>query len=93
MTPEQMLSDCARIMKSKRADYSSDGIHQNFERSEQIIGWFSHDIDKVYATLVTTKLARLAVLLSSKNKPNNESIEDSFKDLVNYCALWGSNRA
>lgn len=92
MTPEQILKDCERIMKLKRADYSSSSIHENFERSESVIAWFKEDIDKVFVTLIATKLARLAVLLSSDKEPNNESINDSFKDLVNYCALWGSKR-
>lgn len=92
MTPEQILLAGAKLMKGKREDYSEKGIHQNFERSELVITWFKNDIDKVYATLITVKLARLAVLLSKDGEPNNESIEDSFTDLVNYCALWGSKR-
>jgi len=92
MTPEMILDECKKIQKKKRADYSADGIHQNFERSEVVVSWFRHDIDKVYATLIATKLARLAVLLSNEKEPNNESIQDSFMDLTNYCALWGSKR-
>lgn len=92
MTPEQILLNGAKLMKSKRADYSDKEIHQNFERSELVVSWFKEDIDKVYVTLIVTKLARLAVLLSNTREPNNESIEDSFIDLTNYCALWGSKR-
>jgi hypothetical protein len=80
-------------MKKKREDYTSSGTHQNFERAEIIISWFSNDIDKVYATHIATKLARLATLLSSDKEPNNESIRDSFEDLTNYAALWGSKRS
>lgn len=92
MTPEQILLDGANLMKSKREDYSDGTIHQNFERSELIVRWFNEDIDKVYITLITTKLARLATLLNKSTEPNNESIKDSFVDLTNYCALWGSKR-
>ena len=93
MTPEQIFKGCEKIMKSKRADYSDGGVHQNFERSESVISWFEADIDKVYITLISTKLARLATLLKTDKEPNNESIQDSFNDLVNYCVLWGSKRS
>lgn len=92
MKPEELLSNGAKLMKSKREDYSDLGVHQNFERSESVIAWFKEDIDKVFVTLISTKLSRLAVLLSKDGNPKNESIEDSFIDLVNYCALWGSKR-
>jgi len=91
--PEDYLKEAADIMKGKREDYSSlRAVHQNFERCELVTGWFFFDIDKVYVTLIIVKLVRLAVLLSGQKKPNNESIEDSFKDLINYCALWASKR-
>lgn len=92
MTPEQILLNGAKLMKAKQKDYVNGDTHQNFNRSTSVICWFKDDIDKVYVTLITTKMARLAVLLSSGNEPENESIRDSFVDLVNYCALWGSRR-
>jgi Nucleotide modification associated domain 1 len=94
MKPEEILLAGTKLMKLKNEDYTEGSSrHQNFERSEEIIGWYKNDIDKVYVTLISTKLARLAVLLNKEgNKPVNESIEDSFVDLVNYCALWGSKR-
>ncbi len=92
MKPEEILLAGSKLMKSKREDYSDGTVHQNFERSSLVIDWFSHDIDKVYVTLISTKLARLATLLNKEGKPKNESIEDSFIDLVNYCALWASKR-
>ena len=93
MTPEQILQKCVALQKIKRADYSDGVIHQNFDRSTSVVEWFKEDVDKVYVTLITTKLARLAVLLSSDEPPKNESIYDSFVDLTNYCALWGSKRS
>lgn len=93
MTPEELLKMCEKLQKVKRADYSDGEIHQNFDRSAEVIKWFTSDVDKVYVTLITTKLARLAVLLSGDKEPKNESIKDSFIDLTNYCALWGSKRS
>lgn len=93
MTPEEFLESGKKIMVAKRHDYSDGSIWQNFERQEMVAEWFKNPRDKVYATMLAVKLARLAVLLSTANKePNNESIEDSFRDACNYIALWASDR-
>jgi len=77
---------------SKRHDYtSSEDEHENFKRTEILLTWFNSPIDKPYIALIGTKLARLASLLDMK-EPKNESIEDTFLDLVNYCALWSERR-
>jgi hypothetical protein len=77
---------------SKRHDYSSDhDNHENFKRSAELASWFASDKDKPYTVLIGTKLARLATLLDHK-EPNNESIDDTFLDLINYCALWMERR-
>lgn len=93
MTVEQLLDECKKITKSKQADYTTgQDRFENFSRCAEVSTWFLQPIDKVYVTLVTVKLARLASLLGRDKTPNNESIEDSFKDLVNYCALWAGDR-
>lgn len=77
---------------SKRHDYtSSEDNHENFKRSAEISSWFIDEQDKPYAVLVGTKLARLGSLLGQK-EPNNETIDDTFLDLINYCALWMERR-
>lgn len=92
MDIEQIFNHCKKLTMSKRHDYTSvDDNHENFKRSSEIQGWFKSDMDKPYAVLIGTKLARLATLLDSK-EPKNESIEDSFLDLINYCALWAERR-
>lgn len=80
---------------SKRHDYTTNADldnHENFKRSAMISDWFMHEQDKPYVVLIGTKLARLASLLSDGRRPNNESVEDTFVDLVNYCALWMERR-
>lgn len=77
---------------SKRHDYTSTSDnHENFKRSSIIASWFNNADDKPYVVLIGTKLARLSSLLDNK-EPKNESIEDSFLDLINYCALWMERR-
>ena len=90
MKIEEIFKKCANLTMSKRHDYTTNADldnHENFKRSAMISDWFMHEQDKPYVVLIGTKLARLASLLDNK-QPKNESIEDSFLDLINYCALW-----
>ncbi len=93
MTILDIFSKCQKIALSKRHDYSSEhDHHDNFKRSAYLASWFISNEDKAYVVLIGTKLARLATLLNENKNPNNESIDDSFLDLVNYCALWAERR-
>ena len=93
MKLEHIFQNCLAVSMSKRSDYtSSTDSHENFKRSQEIASWFSDPIDKPYAVLIGTKLARLGSLLSSGKNPANESVQDSMMDLVNYCALWMERR-
>ncbi len=93
MTIQEIFTKCQKIALSKRHDYASEhDHHENFKRSAQLASWFISNEDKAYVVLIGTKLARLATLLNENKNPNNESIDDSFLDLVNYCALWAERR-
>lgn len=88
----KIFEKCEKITMSKRHDYcSTEDNHENFKRAGLLLDWFNSPIDKPYVALIGTKLARLASLLGNK-EPNNESIEDTFLDLINYCALWCERR-
>lgn len=87
---EDILKRSIEIHLKKREDYATNpeaNPFENFDRSNQIAIWFP-DSYKSFAVLIATKLARLASLLVSGRAPNNESIEDTFLDLVTYCALF-----
>jgi hypothetical protein len=91
MKIDQIFQECLKMTMAKRQDYTTNpGIdnHENFKRSAEMASWFTQPEDKPYAVLIGTKLARLGSLLSTKKGPVNESIVDSFLDLVNYCGLW-----
>lgn len=80
------------IHKKKNEDYtgkSTDPFY-NFNVAEYIASQFESDRNKVFATMVGIKLGRLAALLNSGKTPNNESIEDSFDDLIVYAGIWKS---
>ena len=95
MKLDQIFNKCLKLLLSKRQDYTaSHDNHENFKRSAELSSWFKDDTDKAYVILIGTKLARLASLLSSNTKnPNYESINDTFEDLINYCALWYERRS
>lgn len=91
MNIKEIFEKCLSLSMKKRQDYTSQptvNSHENFKRSAEVASWFTDNNDKPYAVLIGTKLARLGSLLSSNNAPSNESINDSFEDLINYCALW-----
>lgn len=93
MKIDQIFEKCLALSIKKRADYTgSNDAHENFKRSSEIQSWFKNDIDKSYVVLIGTKLARLASLLGSDKPPQNESVQDTFEDLINYCALWAERR-
>jgi len=93
MTPEELMEYGIHLMKTKAEDYTSGKTdrYENFIRQAEIMSWFKNEQDKAFVSLITVKLARLASLLDSK-EPKHESIEDTFIDLINYCALWGGFR-
>ena len=87
----QILSQIKSIHEKKNADYATKGKDfENFERAGELASWFSNPTDKAFAVLVGVKLARLGVLRSGKEGPQNESIADTFLDLTTYCALWAA---
>lgn len=89
MNMEQLYQRSLEISNKKRQDYTSSGTKfENFERSSSLAKWFAKDEHKSFAVLIGTKLARLGALLGNEKSPNFESIDDTFLDLVTYCALF-----
>ena len=87
---DAFINDCIAIANRKAPDYSKEGDrYSNFKFAAIISEQFTDPIDRVFATMIGIKIARLIELLNGKT-PNNESIRDSFIDLTNYSALWGS---
>ena len=87
---EEILNRSKEIHLKKRADYASDPTadpFENFDRSNEIASWFP-PVYASFAVLIGTKIARLGSLLISGKAPNNESIDDTFLDLITYCALF-----
>lgn len=87
----EILDKCKELHEKKSHDYAQDdNPFSNFEYAAKVADIFTDPVDKVFATLIGVKLARLAELRKGK-EPKNESIEDTCIDFVNYAAIWGSN--
>jgi hypothetical protein len=83
-----LLQEMQELHDRKNHDYAQDGNpFSNFEQAATLAEGFT-GTDAVFAALIGVKLARLRELLSKGKAPNNESIEDTRRDLAMYAALW-----
>jgi hypothetical protein len=69
---------------NKGDDYANIDRLSNFKLAGGIAGG---NAKTNCLNLIATKVARLGVLLNSKDAPKNESIDDSVLDLANYAIL------
>jgi hypothetical protein len=78
------------LHRLKNDDYAGDnGPFFNFEFAETVGAIFKGARDKVYAIVIGVKLARLSVVLYKQ--ATNESVEDTFDDMINYATIWKSD--
>lgn len=87
---EEMHDKIMQITKSKAHDYAGADVLSNFKSVSNAAKELGIDVDTPtgYALfMVVLKLARLGNLINSGKTPNNESIEDSFFDGINYFKL------
>lgn len=84
------LSQLKELHIRKNQDYSGDSPDPffNFNVAVDIETLFDSERDKVFATMVGIKIGRISAILNSGKTPNNESLLDSFDDLIMYAALW-----
>lgn len=88
------LKRYADIHIKKNADYAQDtNPYSNFEYAAQVAEIFKDPVDKVFATMIGIKLARIGALTSQNRVPNNESLIDSFDDMTIYAGMWGAYRS
>ena len=79
-----ITGEMEKVLFSKGDDYANEDRLSNFKLAGAITGG---DARTNCLNMIATKVARLGVLINSKNEPNNESIEDSVLDLANYSVL------
>ena len=91
MTKEQqekcfdaIVEQMRNTLLSKGDDYANIDRLSNFKLAGNISGL---NAKLNCLSLISTKVARLGVLLNSNSTPKNESIRDSILDLANYAVL------
>ena len=90
-TFDELMDGLKELHAKKNSDYASDdNPYSNFEYAASLLVGFTNPVDQVFVAIIGIKLARLAQLLGTDKIPNNESIQDSMRDLTNYCAIWTS---
>jgi hypothetical protein len=81
----------AELHDRKVQDYASTGDpYSNFKSAADVVAGFSNPLDQVFAALIGVKLARLRELTQPGRTPNNESVQDTRRDLANYALIWAS---
>ena len=97
MTPEKQIeiyteihNKIVEITKSKRADYANTDVLSNFKgvaEAAKSLGINIGDPAQYALFMVLLKIARITNLINAQKEPNNESIDDSFIDGINYMKL------
>ena len=88
-TIERKADEMKELFAKKNADYAgSAGTYANVARAAIIASWFEDETDKVFATMLGIKLARLATLKRAGKTPNFESVQDTHADFKTYAAIW-----
>jgi hypothetical protein len=86
----KLMDELKQLHSKKNHDYASDDDpYSNFEFAAHLVKEFNNPVDVVFVCMIGIKIARLGQLLSGKT-PNNESVEDTLKDLTTYCGIWAS---
>jgi hypothetical protein len=86
-----LLDALADLHDRKSHDYAqADNPYSNFQYAAAVSEPFADSVDRVFVTQLAIKLARLAELTAAGKTPNNESVQDTRRDLANYALIWAS---
>tara|TARA_Y100001972_G_scaffold31398_2_gene38631 strand:+ start:64 stop:429 length:366 start_codon:yes stop_codon:yes gene_type:complete len=76
----KVLKECAEMQTKKSQDYQSQ------ESTVLQAMHYRRGIDTIHDILIG-KLQRATSIIESGNEPNYESLEDTYKDMVNYASF------
>ena len=79
-----------KIASSKAHDYATEDVLNNFKTvsaAAKELGLNVTDPTNYALFMVLLKIARISNLINTNKWPNNESIDDSFLDGINYMKL------
>ena len=87
---EKTISSLKQVLIRKRNDYATEDVLSNFKRNSKMAETLNIDMTKPegYALfMVAMKLDRICNILFTEKQPKNESLSDSFIDLIGYTLL------
>lgn len=76
----KVLQECAELQASKSNDYQNS--QSNIVQSMH----YRRGVDTIH-DMIHQKLLRAQSLLEAKGDPKHESLEDTYKDMINYCSF------
>lgn len=76
----KVLHECAQLQYKKSMDY------QNPDSSVTQAMHYRRGIDSIH-DIIHGKIYRAQSLIESTGQPNFESLEDTYKDIINYCSF------
>lgn len=86
----QDYAEAADLVEGKAHDYAEDdNPFSNFEYAAAMAGI---TVEQVFVVLIAIKTARLGQLVGNDKEPNNESIDDTLLDSMNYPGLMRAYR-
>lgn len=87
-TFSKLFDELKELYEKKNQDYAIESnTYSNFEIAANVAGI---SVYEQILSLMGTKIARIRNLLDRGIVPNNESLEDSFRDLTVYAGIMAS---
>lgn len=87
---ESLDNRLLEVLKSKGEDYATEDVLSNFKQvssASKVLNIDVGDPTNYALFMCILKIARLTNLINNNKTPNNESIDDSFVDLIGYAKL------
>ncbi len=82
---QQLYSDAFEVMRKKNADYSQeDNPYSNFEFTAEASGV---KVEQVFLMQIADKMARMRECFGKPVVVLDESLIDTLRDTINFCAL------
>lgn len=75
-----VLRECIELQKKKSRDY------QNPDSSVRQADHYRRGVDTIH-DMIDQKLKRAQSLIEARAPPSNEALEDTYKDIINYCSF------
>lgn len=75
-----ILQECIELQKKKSEDYQNP--NSNVKQADH----YRRGLDTIH-DMIHQKLLRAQSLLESGAAPKNEALEDTYKDMINFCSF------